>query len=52
MIRNVHIILGINLNDHAEKVVYWTETGDWTGGTGHGLRIANEYGIKIEVLDN
>jgi len=60
MARNVHAILGDFLDDPSSFVVCWTSDGmnneksrtRKSGGTGHTLSIANEYGIKIYNLKN
>jgi hypothetical protein len=48
--RNVHQILGRNLNEPVEFVVCWTPGGEDVGGTSQALRIARAYGIWIENL--
>ncbi|MHA2069140.1 MAG: DNA-processing protein DprA [Candidatus Thorarchaeota archaeon] len=44
--RNMMIILGRDLHYPVDFVVYWTPTGLFTGGTGQGLRLAQDRGIK------
>jgi len=48
--RNGYIILGYNLKEPVEFVVCWTPNGKITGGTGQGLRIANDLEIPIYNL--
>lgn len=56
--RNIHQILGINLEQPTSFVVCWTKDGvehgsqttSKTGGTGQAIRIASHYGIKIYNL--
>jgi hypothetical protein len=50
--RNVHQILGRNLDDPVEMVICWTKGGKMVGGTAQALRIAKEYKIKIYNLAN
>lgn len=53
--RNVAILLGEDLKQHAQFVICWTgdgvecgeETTVNTGGTGHGIRVASFYGIPV-----
>lgn len=60
MARNVHAVLGDNLDDPSLFVVCWTPDGmnnkkprtRESGGTGHTLSVAIEYGIKIYNLKN
>lgn len=60
MARNVHAVLGDLLDNPSLFVVCWTPDGMnnekprtiESGGTGHTLSIANEYGIKIYNLKN
>lgn len=47
MCRNVTIILGEHLVEPSLMVICWTPNGQWIGGTSHGLRIAEAYGIPI-----
>lgn len=50
--RNVHQILGINLDSPVEFVVCWTPNASRSGGTGQALRIAEHYNIPIfDVAD-
>lgn len=46
-VRNVHILLGMDMKSPVDHVVCWTPGGQITGGTGMGLRIAMQYGIPI-----
>lgn len=48
-IRNVYIILGVNLNVPSDFVVCWTPGGNRGGGTGQALRIAEHF--KIPIID-
>jgi hypothetical protein len=50
--RNVHQVLGPNLDSYSDFVVCWTLDGLVTGGTGQALRIALAYGIPIVNLAN
>lgn len=50
--RNVHQILGENLNEPVDFVVCWTADGKASGGTGQAIRIANYYDIKVFNLYN
>lgn len=51
--RNMHQILGWNLDDPVKLVLCWTpdgattETGTSTGGTGQAIRLANMYEIPV-----
>lgn len=45
--RNVHQILGYELNDPVNFVLCWTENGLGKGGTGFALSIAKKQGIPI-----
>lgn len=45
--RNVHQILGFDLNSPADFVLCWTENGAIKGGTGLALQMANYYGIPV-----
>ncbi len=47
MCRNVTIVLGANLDQHAEMVVCWTPKGALTGGTAHGMKVAYAYDIPV-----
>jgi hypothetical protein len=47
MCRNVTIILGRNLDEHAKLVIAWTPDGLAGGGTGHGIRVAKTFGIPV-----
>ena len=48
--RNAMIILGENLDDPVNFVVCWTENGKDKGGTGLGIRIAEDKDIKVYNL--
>lgn len=48
--RNSHIILGTDLKSPVEFVLFWTPDGKASGGTGQGLRIAQAYGIRCELI--
>ncbi len=48
--RNSMIILGVKLDTPVEFVVCWTPTGEATGGTGLGIRIARAYNIPVYNL--
>lgn len=45
--RNVHQILGEELDCLASMVICWTKDGKLVGGTSQALRIATHYGIPI-----
>ena len=45
--RNVAIILGPELTDPVDAVVAWSERGEAVGGTGMGIRIAEDSGIPV-----
>lgn len=45
--RNVHQILGSNLDAPADFVLCWTEGGLGNGGTGFALRIARAHGVPV-----
>ena len=48
--RNVCQILGQDLKTPSDLVICWTPGGQLKGGTATALRIAKDYGIKIENL--
>jgi hypothetical protein len=50
--RNAQIILGWTLLDPVDFVVCWTPGGNTTGGTGLGIRLATERGIKVYNICN
>ena len=58
--RNVHIVLGSQLDNPSEFLLAWTEDGIFTtkdrtkksGGTGHTIEIACEHGIPVFNLNN
>lgn len=45
--RNMHILLGPNLDTPVDFVVCWTKDGRDTGGTGQAIRAAMTYGIPV-----
>lgn len=45
--RNCYIILGKSMDKPVDLVICWTKNGKATGGTGMGIRIAQEYQIPI-----
>lgn len=45
--RNMHILLGINLDSPVDFVVCWTKDGRDTGGTGQAIRTAIVHGIPV-----
>jgi hypothetical protein len=47
MIRNVTIILGVNLESPVQMVVCWTPGGKIQGGTAQGIRVAQSYDIPV-----
>src|SRR5207244_24474 len=47
--RNVHQVLGPNLDAPAHFVLCWTPEGSGSGGTGQAIRIAGAY--RVPVLD-
>lgn len=47
MYRNVTIILGSELQSHAEVVICWTPGARLVGGTAHGIRVAQAHGIPV-----
>jgi len=48
--RNMHILLGMDLNSPVDFVVCWTKDGGPTGGTGQALRYCMKNNIKIYNL--
>lgn len=50
--RNVHIVLGADLNTPVEFVVCWTKDGKDSGGTGMAIRVAKHYNIPVYNLHN
>ena len=50
MARNSMILLGENLDTPVDFVVCWTAGGATIGGTGQGLRIADDYNITVYNL--
>jgi hypothetical protein len=49
MARNVHVLLGANLEEPVAFVLYWTED-EGQGGTAHALRVARAHGIRTVHL--
>jgi hypothetical protein len=45
--RNVHQVLGLNLDDPVKFVLCWTPGGSGSGGTGQAIRIATALNIPI-----
>ncbi|MDE0334792.1 MAG: hypothetical protein OXI64_07520 [Defluviicoccus sp.] len=45
--RNVALILGPELTNPVDAVVAWSERGEAVGGTGMGIRIAEDRGIPV-----
>lgn len=45
--RNTPIILGPELDQHADLVICWTPGAKGEGGTGQGIRIARAHGIPV-----
>ena len=45
--RNIHIIGGVDLDTNSDFIVCWTPRGQFIGGTGQALRLANELEIPI-----
>ena len=45
--RNMHILLGPNLDTPVDFVVCWTKDGRDTGGTGQAMRVAVTYGTPV-----
>ena len=60
MARNVHAVLGPNLDDPSEFLICWTKDGIFkakdrsrdSGGTGHTISVADEAGVPIFNLKN
>ena len=60
MARNVHAVLGPNLDNPSEFLICWTKDGCFkkemrtkeTGGTGHTISVADEAGVPIFNLKN
>lgn len=48
--RNVHIVLGENLDSPVRFLVCWTPKGLLSGGTAMGIRIAQAFGIPVVNL--
>lgn len=46
-VRNVHQVLGVNLDTPNKLIICWTSGGRRGGGTGQALRIAEKYQIPI-----
>lgn len=45
--RNVHQVLGPNLNEPSEFLVCWTMGGGVTGGTATAIKVALEHGVPV-----
>jgi len=45
--RNVHQILGLDLQEPVKFVICWTPDGQDSGGTGQALRLARKNGIPV-----
>jgi hypothetical protein len=58
--RNVHQVMGDDLESPSEFVICWTpdgasergETSSRTGGTGQAIRTAHEFGVKVHNIAN
>lgn len=58
--RNVHIVLGPDLDNPSDHLICWTEDGVFqakdrtkkTGGTGHTIAVACAYGVPVFNLNN
>lgn len=48
--RNMHQILGMNLDKPADLVICWTPNGSGIGGTGQAIRVANAHRIPVHDL--
>ncbi len=48
--RNVHQVLGVDLDEPSALLVCWTKNGKKVGGTATALRIAEMYGVRIVNL--
>jgi hypothetical protein len=47
MLRNVTIVLGLDLKEPVKAVICWTPNGKMIGGTSHAIRAANEFNIPV-----
>lgn len=47
MARNIHQVLGLELNDPSTLLICWTEGGLEVGGTATAIRVAKEYKVPI-----
>jgi hypothetical protein len=47
MVRNVTIVLGLNLLSPAKMIICWTPRAQITGGTGHAMRVAHGFDIPV-----
>lgn len=45
--RNVHQVLGKNLDNPSSLLICWTPNGSGKGGTGQAIRLARTYGVLI-----
>lgn len=50
MARNVHVLLGADLDSPATFFLCWTPGGETVGGTGHAIRVALAHGIPVVNL--
>jgi len=50
--RNVHQVLGVNLNEPSKFVCCWTKNGEEVGGTRIAIRIAKQNNIPVINLFN
>lgn len=50
MARNVHQVLGYQLNEPSDFLMCWTPGGKGEGGTGQAIRVAKAYGIRVYDL--
>lgn len=48
--RNMHIVLGQDLDDPVDFIICWTKDGKITGGTGQALRVAESLAIPVYNL--
>lgn len=52
MVRNVTIILGLDLKSPVEMVICWTYEAAVTGGTGHAIKVAYAHNVPIFNLSD
>lgn len=50
--RNMHIMLGLDLDDPVDAVICWTPGGRLVGGTAQALRVAVDFAIPVHNLAN